>query len=241
MEQQRHDRPTRPETLCSSFNRMNISTSAYRADEHHTLDGILHSDEDGNVKDAFPAWEPFFLCPVVPGEDDEENEMLIHPVFNGRFAVPIISNGIYFDSKDKLQRLAINIAHQFFFIRADRHLFASVMEIWLFVLRRLARKSFFSFNDMLGALVLRRSIMQSLLAHFRSAKIQGLDIVFVNGASGNSVVDGFLDTFASCNVALTKQMETSDNEMKARWQEAVQKTGPDPNLFSFMPSSLPCS
>jgi hypothetical protein len=235
MEQPQHDGLTRPETLCFPFDRMNISTSGHRADDDRVLHAILDPEDEGISidrdlhpdKDAFLAWEPFFLCSVVPGKDDERNEMLIHPVFGGRFAVPILSNGIHIDSKDKLQRSAINIAHMFSFVKSNSHLCVSVTELWQFVLRRLALKSFFSFNDMVGALVLFFSILHWLHLYVRSAKIQGT----VMPDDGDSVVNDFLDTLASCKVALTEQMETSDNEMKARWQQALQITGYDPTFF----------
>lgn len=251
MEEQHHADATRPETLCFSFDRMNISISGHRVGDDKVLDAFLDLEDEGISidrdlppdKDTFPAWEPFTLCCLVSNEDGEENDLVIHPTNHGRFAIPILSN---YDqhapttiTNELLSLFDVQHRHRLSHAEHQKTVRQS-LDLWRYCLEYTATKSSFSINEMLGTLALLYSILQWLRLY--SSSLMTKQYV-EDGTCNPSIYPAYLaciEAFHCYISVLTKQMEVSDGEIAARWQEAVQKTGYDPNLFRSLSFSLPC-
>ncbi|KAN0069380.1 hypothetical protein V8E54_012395 [Elaphomyces granulatus] len=238
--------------LCSSFAALDIWALGYDADgdvDLSSLDSLLNEEEDGKdvdddlLENAFSCWEPFMLCHLAPTEDGEESEVILHPTNNGRFAIPILS-----DQSQSAPTIITNELLSLFDERRGHRLNDAEYQktvnlslgLWRYCLKYTASKSSFSLNEMLGTLALLYSILQWLrLYSFSSMTSQYVEDRVCN----SSIYFAYLscvDAFHRCNSELTKRIETADKEIAVRWQQALQKTGYDPQLLLSLPFSLPC-
>jgi hypothetical protein len=237
--------------LCSSFAALDIWALGYDADGDVDLlshDSLFNKEDGKGVDDDLPenassCWEPFTLCRLVSKDDGEENELVIHPTNHGHFAIPILSNynqqAPTIITNELLSLFDVRHSHRLSDVDHQKTVRQS-LDLWRYCLKYTATKSVFSFNEMLGTLALLYSILQWLRLHSLSPMTQR----YVGDGTYNSSIYvrylSCISAFHSCESVLTEQMETSDNEMKARWQEAVQKTGYHLHLFAVMPFLVPC-
>src|SRR5712664_517174 len=88
-----HDSPsTIANGLITGLKDLGLSTAADHLQGQFSLcpsDQALDTHDDIQYLDGFPIWKPFALCDSTD-PDGVQFTVLIHPVFNGRFAVPVI-------------------------------------------------------------------------------------------------------------------------------------------------------
>jgi hypothetical protein len=166
------------DALGDSYSSSPFFTASHRSNQFDiAFRELEHVDPKESLRDSFslsrqdmaqfPEWTSFLLFFFV--EESIQYNLSIHPVFNGRIAVPMLTfesfsnsktSSMTFSASDPLALWDTYDLRSYFQWDYDllRSRLKDCLSIWQFVMQLSIQRTSYSLNEVLGTLVLRRTI-----------------------------------------------------------------------------------